>query len=118
MLVDSAQVNIPIGATVNVFQGRPIEFIGAPSVASLAIVAEAESMTMNWTINVAGVQHVPIATGSTINLALNGLGPREDEDTVITNVPLPAGSRNALNVSNPANQATAVLIRYRAVIQP
>jgi hypothetical protein len=117
MLVDSAEVSIPAGATVNVFLGRPIEFIGAPSVASLAITGEAEFMTMTWTINVAGVQHVPIASGSTINAApAGGVGPREDEDTVITNVPMPAGSRNSLAVFN--GSAAAAPIRYRAVIQP
>jgi hypothetical protein len=120
MLTDSAQVSVPLGATVNVFQGRPIEFIGAPSVARLLIVSEETGCTMSWTINVGGIQHVPIAAGSSINLAQpgSGAGPREDEDVVATNVPMPAGSRNALEVTNPATNSAAAIIRYRANILP
>jgi hypothetical protein len=118
MLIDSAEVAIPVGATINVFQGRPIEFVGAPSVASLAIVSEEAGLTMSWTINVAGIQHVPIAAGSPINGAGPGIGPKEDEDTVITGVAMPAGARNALNVTATAQATVPTVIRYRAVIQP
>jgi hypothetical protein len=119
MLVDSAQVNLPaaVGSQVNVFLGRPIEFIGAPSVARLLLTADAPSVTCSWTINVAGIQHVPIATGTTVNQAsAAGHGPKDDEDELITNVPMPAGSRNSLTVTNNSGVATA--IRYRATILP
>jgi hypothetical protein len=115
MLVDSAQITIPAGSIINVFQGRPIEFIGAPSVAKLLITADVPGATMSWTINVAGMQHVPIATGSSINTAvLAGEGPKEDEDMVAMNVPMPAGSRNSLAVTSAVNNT----IRYRATILP
>jgi hypothetical protein len=118
MLLDSAEVSVPSGTTVNVFQGRPIEFIGSPSVARLLVVTEENGLTMTWTINVGGIQHVPIAAGASINNAgTGGGGPRDDEDMVATNVPMPAGSRNALSVSNPSFN-TAALVRYRAVILP
>jgi hypothetical protein len=116
MLVDSKQVAIPAGTSVNVFAGQPIEFIGAPSVARLLITADGPGATMSWTINVAGVQHVPIASGSSINVAaVTTEGPKDDEDEVATNVPMPAGSRNSLMVSA---GAAANTIRYRATILP
>jgi hypothetical protein len=118
MLVDSAEVTVAPGTTVNVFAGRPIEFIGTPSVARLLITADDANLTMAWTINVGGVQHVPIAAGSVINTqSIIGAGPKEDEDVVITNVPMPAGSRNQLSVTNPAGNASTQ-VRYRAVILP
>jgi hypothetical protein len=120
MLVDSAQVLIPAGATVNAFQGRPMEFIGAPSVARLLVIADTGGLTVSWTINVAGMQHVPIASGTSINVSQpsTGYGPREDEDELATNVPMPAGSRNSLTVSNTGAGAVASSIRYRATILP
>jgi hypothetical protein len=117
MLHDSAQVSVAAGATVNAFLGRPIEFIGTPSVARLLAVADAAGMTVSWTINVGGVQHVPVASGATVNTAaFVGGGPREDEDALATNVPMPAGSRNQLDVTNKG--AAAADFRYRAVILP
>jgi hypothetical protein len=117
MLVDGAETAVAIGATINLFLGRPIEFIGTPSVGKLLITADDPDVTMSWTINVGGVQHVPVAAGSVINVApVTGGGPKEDEDIVIMNVPMPAGSRNQLSVTNTGAQATNV--RYRVVILP
>jgi hypothetical protein len=118
MLVDSKQVIVPNGTSVNVFQGQPIEFIGAPSVARLLVVADEPGATMTWTINVAGVQHVPIASGSSVNVTPTGTfgGPKDDEDEVAVNVPMPAGSRNSLLVS--AGGTVPITIRYRATILP
>jgi hypothetical protein len=120
MLLDSASISVPANGFVNAFIGRPIEFIGTPSVARLLATADTQGLTLTWTINVGGVQHVPIAAGASVNAigpgtAVGG-GPKEDEDTMATNVPLPAGSRNALTVTN--TTAAAVNFRYRAVILP
>jgi hypothetical protein len=117
MLLDSAQSSIAAGETLNVFIGRPIEFIGVPSVARLLATADQGSLTANWVINVGGIQHVPIASGATVNAAVApGQGPKEDEDMLATNVPLPAGSRNALLITN--NGAGPAVFRYRLVILP
>jgi hypothetical protein len=117
MLIDSAQVVIAPGATVNAFIGRPIEFIGAPSIARLLVTSDSGGVTVSWQINVGGVQHVPVAQGSTVNAAVvGGFGPKDDEDQIATNVPMPAGSRNALLVTN--TNVTDAVFRYRAVILP
>lgn len=117
MLIDSQQISIAAGATTNVFLGRPIEFIGAPSVARLLATADAAGLNVQWLINIGGIQSVPVAQGSSVNVAsVAGAGPKEDEDQLATNVPLPAGSRNALYVTN--TSAGAVNFRYRATILP
>lgn len=117
MLTDGAEVSIPAASTVNVFQGRPVEFIGAPSIARLLVIADAPGVTAQWLINVGGVQSVPVAAGAAVGTAaIAGAGPKDDEDTIATNVPLPAGSRNQLNVSN--SGASAAKVRYRCYILP
>lgn len=117
MLTDSASFSVALGTTQNVIAGHPLEFIGAASVARLLITADAALLTMQFLINVGGNQAVPIAAGSNVNVAsVAGAGPKDDEDTVASGVPLPAGSRNQWNVTNPT--AGAVLVRWRAYIQP
>lgn len=117
MLTDGQSISIGANATVNVFSGRPIEFIGAPSVARLLCTADAAGLTMAMLINVGGVQSAPIAAGASVNVAAAaGEGPKDDEDTVATNIPLPSGSRNQLNITN--TTGGAIVFRYRAYILP
>lgn len=117
MLTDGAAVSIPATSTVNVVTGHPIEFIGAPSVARLLIDGDAAGLTQQFLVNVGGSQAVPIAAGATVNTAAAaGQGPKDDEDTVATNVPLPAGSRNQWNITN--TTAGAIITRWRAYIAP
>lgn len=117
MLTDGAAISIPATSTVNVVTGHPIEFIGAPSVARLLIAADAAGVTQQFLINVGGDQKVPIASGANVNTsAAAGQGPKDDEDTVANNVPLPAGSRNQWNVTN--TTAGAIIVRWRAYIAP
>ena len=116
MLTDGLQVSITGGATVNVFLGRPIEFIGQPSTARLLATADAPGFYMNWLINVGGVQLAPIAPQTPVNVAaVTGAGPKDDEDTVASGIPLPSGARSQLNVTNSGSTAD---FRYRAVILP
>lgn len=117
MLTDSQNVAITTLATSNVFAGRPIEFIGAPSICRLLLTADLPSATAQMLINVGGDQKVPIAAGTSVNVAAApGAGPKEDEDQIATNIPLPLGSRNQLNIFN-GNAATNN-VRYRATILP
>lgn len=117
MLTDGNAVSIAAGATVNLFAGRPIEFIGAPSTAQLWLVADSAGATCAMLINVGGVQSAPIAAGTTVNVAAGaGQGPKFDEDLLQDGIPLPAGSRNQLNVTNTG--ASADVVRFRAIIRP
>src|SRR5271156_938681 len=117
MLTDGQSISIPANSTVNVFAGRPIEFIGAPSVARLLFNGDATGLTAAMLINVGGVQSAPLAAGVSVNVAAAaGAGPKDDEDTMATNIPLPAGSRNQLNVTN--TTGGAIVFRYRAFILP
>lgn len=117
MLTDSQQVTVGAGATTNLFLGRPIEFIGVASVARLLMAADALGVNCQWLINVGGTQLVPIAAGTTVNVAsVAGAGPKDDEDQMATNVPIPAGARNQLNATNTSGAGIAV--RYRATILP
>lgn len=117
MITDSQNTAITTGATVNVFLGRPIEFIGQPSVARLLMAADLNLATVQWLINIGGEQKVPIASGSSVNVAAAaGAGPKDDEDVLAAGVAMPTGSRNQLNVTN-GNAATNN-VRYRAVILP
>lgn len=117
MLTDGLQVSIPANSTVNVFAGRPIEFIGAPSVARLLAIADAIGVQIQWLINVGGQQLVPIAAGTSLNVSsAAGAGPKDDEDTYATNVAIPAGARSQLNITN--TTGAAINVRYRAFILP
>jgi hypothetical protein len=117
MLTDGVQASIPANSTVNVFLGRPIEFIGTPSVARLLAIADAIGMQIQWLINVGGSQLVPVAAGTSLNVAAAaGQGPKDDEDTMATNVAIPAGARNQLNITN--TTGAAIIMRYRAFLLP
>ena len=117
MLTDGVQAAIAANSTVNVFLGRPIEFIGAPSVAQLQAIADAIGLNVQWLINVGGVQLVPIAAGTPLSTsAAAGQGPKADEDVIASNVAIPAGARNQLNVTN--TTGASINMRYRAYILP
>ena len=117
MLTDGAAVSVAANSTVNVISGHPIEFIGNASVARLLITADAAGTTQQFLINVGGDQKVPIAAGANVNVAAaTGEGPKDDEDGVANNVPLPAGSRNQWNITN--TTGSAIIIRWRAYIAP
>ena len=117
MLTDGQPVSIPANSTVNVALGRPLEFIGAPSVARILFIADAAGVTAQWLINVGGQQLVPIAAGVAVNVAsAAGAGPKDDEDTMATNVAIPAGARNQINFTN--TTGAAIITRWRAFILP
>lgn len=116
MLTDGVSTSVAANATSNAFSGRPIEFIGSPSNATLLLVSDAAGQTAQVLINVGGQQMVPLASGTPINVApAAGVGPKNDEDVMAT-IALPAGSRNQLNISN--STGAAVVSRYRAIITP
>lgn len=117
MLTDGLQVSIPANSTTNVFLGRPIEFIGVPSVGRLLLIGDAIGLQAQWLINVGGQQLVPIAASTPVNTsAAAGQGPKDDEDTMATNVAIPAGARNQLNITN--TTGAAINVRYRAFLLP
>ena len=116
MLTDGTQNNIGAAATVNVFLGRPIEFIGVPSVMRLLAVSDLIGMSAQLLINVGGDQRAPIASGQPLGLANPvGGGPKDDEDNVAVGVPIPAGARLQFNVTNPGAAAN---MRWRAYLLP
>lgn len=117
MLTDGVQISVPANSTTNAFLGRPIEFIGVPSVGRLLAIADAIGVQVQWLINVGGQQLVPIAAGTPVNVSsAAGAGPKDDEDTYATNVPIPGGARNQLNFTN--TTGAAINVRYRAQILP
>lgn len=117
MLTDGQNISIAANSTVNVFSGRPIEFIGVASIMRLLFNGDAAGLTAQLLINVGGTQSAPLAAGVSVNVAAAaGAGPKDDEDTMATNVPLPAGSRNQLNITN--TTGGAIPFRYRAFILP
>lgn len=116
-LTDSRSVSIPANSVVNVFLGQPSEFLGAPSVGRLLWTADATGLTGQLLTNIGGQQNVPIAAGSSLNVASTaGAGPKEDEDQIATNIPYPLGSRNQLNITN--GTGAAIIMRYRHYIAP
>jgi hypothetical protein len=116
MLVDGTNTSVGAGATVNLFAGRPVEFIGQPSQMSLYLTADAAAATCQLLVNVGGNQLAPVAPNQPINVAsAAGAGPKADEDLMAT-FAVPAGARLSLNVTNGAGAANP--IRYRAVILP
>ena len=117
MLTDGTNTAVAIGATTNLFSGRPIEFLGQPSVVRLLLAADLNLATAQWLINVGGVQLAPLASGMSVNVAAAaGGGPKDDEDTVAAGVAVPQGSRSQLNLTN--GNAAINNCRYRAYIGP
>ena len=117
MLTVGTSSAIAANTTTNVVLGTPLEFIGAPSAVRLLLVSDNVGLQAQFLINVGGMQIVPLAAGTPINVSPNiGQGPRDDEDTYIAQVMIPAGARCALNVTN--TTGAAVTMRWRAFIAP
>ena len=115
MILDGASVSIGAGATVNVFAGRPAEYPAGngPTVMRLMAIADAALISCQLLQNVGANQIAPIASGASVNVAsAAGAGPKDDEDTLITNLPVPQGTRQAFNVTNPTGGA--IIMRWRA----
>jgi len=118
MLTDGVQASVAAGTTTNIALGRPIEFIGRPSLLTLLMVADGVGMTHQVLVNIGGEQMAPVAAGTPINVApAAGQGPRNDEDVVAARVPIPAGARLQINVTN-TNASGTVNVRYRAILEP
>ena len=116
MLTDGNSASVPAGATVNLFSGRPVEFLGSDSNVELLLAADAALVTAAVLVNRGGVQMAPISSGMPVNTAAAaGEGPKADEDRVAV-FAVPAGSRLQLNVTN--GGAAATNVRYRAIITP
>lgn len=114
MLTDGVSAAIGAGATVNLFAGRPIEFLGQPSNVTLLANGDAAGLTGQVLINVGGNQSAPVAAGTPLNTAAAaGQGPKNDEDVLAT-FAVPSGARLQFNVT--ATGATTA--RYRAIITP
>lgn len=117
MITDGQSVSIAANATTNVLIGRPTEFIGVASTERLLLTADALGLTAQLLINVGGDQRVPLAAGTPINVAsVAGAGPKDDEDTVASNIPLPPGARQQLNITN--TTGAAIVVRYRILLAP
>lgn len=117
MITDGLSTSVPATSTVNVFVGRPVEFVGVASVMRLLLIADAAAQQAQLLINVGGSQIVPLAAGTPINVAsAAGAGPKDDEDTMVPSVAVPAGARQQLNITN--TTAGAVVSRYRAILAP
>lgn len=115
MITDGTSVSIGAGLTVNVFLGRTVEFLGLPSVMRLLMISDAAGLTAQLLQSLGPNQIAPMASGLTLNTAAAaGQGPKDDEDTVITNLPCPAGVRQALNVTN--TTGGTVIMRWRAFL--
>lgn len=118
MLTDGVVATIPTGATVNVALSRPLEFVGTPSVLRRYLaVADAPGLLIQMLINVGGNQMVPISNGTSVNAAAApGQGPKDDEDGLASDVPLPAGARTQINVTN--TTVGDIIFRDRATLAP
>lgn len=116
MLTDGTAVSIAAGVTTNVFAGRPIEFLGAPSNITILADADAAGQTCQILVNNGGQQFAPVAAGVPLNVATApGVGPKNDEDVLVT-FGVQAGSRLQFNITN--TSGAAVISRWRAIITP
>lgn len=87
------------------------------SVMRLLLVSDAAGQQAQLLINVGGQQIVPLAAGTPVNVAsAAGAGPKDDEDTFVPSVAVPAGARQQLNITN--TTGAAVVSRYRAILAP
>ncbi|SRR6266851_3601796 len=117
MLTDGTNTAVAIGATTNVLIGRPLEFIGAPSVLRLLLAADLNLATAQLLMNVGGDQRVPLSAGTAVPVTSTpGGGPKDDEDTVLPQVAIPPGARLQLNITN--GNAAINNVRYRGIIAP
>lgn len=113
MITDGIAVSIVAGATTNVFLGRTVEFLGVATVMRLLANADAAGQTVQLLQSLGSNQLAPIASGTTLNTAAAvGQGPKDDEDTLISGLPVPAGTRQAFNITN--TSGATVISRYRA----
>jgi hypothetical protein len=117
VITDGQSTSIAANTTTNVFIGRPLEFIGVASVLRLLLSADAAGLQSQLLLNVGGDQRVPLAAGTPIPVAsAAGAGPKDDEDTVCPQVPVPPGARLQLNVTN--TTGGAIVVRYRGILAP
>ena len=117
-ITDGVAQSVGAGATVNLFLGRASEFPGgsAPLTEQLFLDADAAGITASMQQNVGSVPLAPVQSGTTVNAATApGVGPKLDEDLMGT-FAVPAGARQALNVTN--TSAASVVVRYRNFITP
>ena len=118
MLTDGNSVSVATGLTTNAFLGRPVEFLGVAAVMRLLTIMDptaATTGTQQLLMNVGPDQRAPMAAGTPVAQApLASQGPRDDEDTVLPQVAIPAGARLALNFTT-AGTGPGVY-RYRAII--
>lgn len=113
-LTDGAESSVAATSTANIFLGRPIEFLGAPSTVTLLATADAAGQSGQVLINVGATQMAPVAAGVPLPVAsVAGAGPKNDEDVIAT-FAVPAGARLQFNVTNPSG--AAVKTRYKALI--
>lgn len=119
LVVLGGSVSVAAASTVNVALGTLLEFQGVPSILNLWATSDsaaATPITVQLLVNVGATQLVPIASGSTVNIAATaGLGPKNDEDQIGYGIALPQGARVQFNVTNPA--AGAINFRWRATLQ-
>lgn len=117
-ITDGVAASVGAGLTVNLFLGRASEFPGgsSPLTEQLFLDADAPGVTVSMLQNVGSTPLAPVQSGTTINAATAaGVGPKLDEDLMGT-FAIPAGARQALNVTN--TTAAAVVVRYRNFMTP
>lgn len=115
MLTDGVSISVAANSTTNAALGRPIEFLGAASVVRFLAAADAPGLQIQFLMNIGGDQRVPLAAGTPLPVAsVAGAGPKDDEDTLIPQVAVPAGARIQINFTN--TTGAAIVGRYRAII--
>jgi hypothetical protein len=115
VITDSQQVAVGANATVqNALSGRPAEFMGEPGVARLLLTADAPGILASWQINKGARSELPLPSGNVAVASAAGVGPKEDEDIVVDQYPLPQGSRLVLAFTN--TTGAAINVRYRLKI--
>lgn len=117
-ITDGVAASVGAGATTNLFLGRASEFPGgsSPLTEQIFLTADALGVTVSMQQNVGSVPLAPVQSGTTVNVAAApGDGPKLDEDLMGT-FAIPAGARQALNVTN--TSAAAIVVRYRNFMTP
>jgi hypothetical protein len=101
--VQSTTIRTAIGAAstvLNALAGNALEYFSRPSVLTIYGNADIAGMNMALTFNEGGDSQVPIPPGSSIGLASTPGKIKVNEDFLIQ-VPVPAGARLVLGVTNP-----------------